>query len=152
MPIIKVIIPGIPIAKKRARSRGFGKPYNCQKREENQFILVAATQIKKKAPRTEPVALKCVFWFAVPKSASSSDKRTINDNSGAHIFRLDNCLKFVKDNLNNLAWEDDCQVASVECRKMYGAIPRTDIEIKWTERIRLEEAAGKRRTGNVCDL
>jgi len=141
MPIIKVTIPGIPIAKKRARSQRFGRPYNCQRREENQFIIQANTQIKKKAPRTEPVRIRCWFWFPIPKS---KDRRQIDENHGAHIVKPDgdNLIKFVKDCLNGLAWEDDCQVSSAEYHKLYGGDPRTEIEIEWLERIKIESMPG----------
>jgi len=144
VPVISVTIPGNPIAKERARSRGFCKPYNPQRREEDHFILLAAGQIRKKAPKDEPVTLRCVFWMPVPKSYSRTKIRTIDENGGAHVYKpdTDNLVKFVKDCLNGIAWHDDSQVWKVECRKLYGSIAKTDIEIEWSERVRIEKVPG----------
>ena len=144
MPIIEITIPGVPIAKKRARSKGFGRPYNCQRREEDQFKLLANSQIKQAAPKDEPVQLWCVFYFPVPKSKSKKDCRQIFDNHGAHVYKPDgdNLVKMVKDCLNGIAWHDDSQVWHADYRKLYGAVPRTDITIEWNERIRIETIPG----------
>lgn len=42
---------------------------------------------------------------------------------------LDNCVKLLCDALNGLAWRDDAQVVGMRVRKVYAAVPRTEVTI-----------------------
>ena len=136
MPIIKVHVPGKPIAKKRprfARRGNFVTTYNEQETEEGKFILLARQQIKEIAPVGAPVTLHCVFYFPIPKSTSKTKIREIENGRYAHVKKpdADNCLKFVKDCLNGVAWHDDSQVWTVTAAKVYGHEPATFLKISW---------------------
>lgn len=43
---------------------------------------------------------------------------------------LDNLVKFAKDCLNGVAWQDDSQVCELEAWKAYDEKPRTEIIIE----------------------
>lgn len=158
MPEIKVTIPGTPIAKKRPRFARRGKfvtTYNEQQTEEGKFILLAIQQIKEKAPQGVPVELICRFVFPVPKSLTKKAWREIVEQDYAHVKKPDgdNCLKFVKDCLNGVAWHDDSQVWFAECRKIYDEEARTELIIHWEDRINHTPVPGVMvRTGNVGDF
>ena len=130
---IKITIYGKPIAKKRPRffRRGnFVGTYNAQEMEEGFWMLEAKQQIKQKL--NGPVVLNAGFFFG-PLKSWSKKKRLEVDNGWQppHSKKpdLDNLIKFVKDCLNGLAWDDDSQVCKIEALKCYDKIARTDIEI-----------------------
>jgi Holliday junction resolvase RusA-like endonuclease len=114
-----IIIPGKPIAKKRPRFVRRGKfvgTYNCQETEEGRWILDAKQAITERAEAGTPVALKCWFIFDFPKSMSKKKRA-----GAVHTSKpdLDNCVKFVKDCLNGIAWHDDSQVVTLMAKKLY---------------------------------
>ena len=136
MPEINVTIAGAPIAKRRPRFARRGKfttTYSDQVTEEGKFIILAQQQIKRTAPQGKPVSLKCNFVFPFPASITKKAKREIEERDNAHVKRpdADNCLKFIKDCLNGIAWHDDSQVYAVQCWKIYGDRPRTELSIYW---------------------
>ena len=131
---MRIRIPGKPIAKKRPRFVRRGKfvgTYNEQETEEGKWILLARDQITEKISKPSAVHLECEFRMPIPKSTSK--KKTLEMHIGdiPHIKKpdLDNLIKFVKDCLNNLAWDDDSQVISIEAFKCYSNEPETIIEI-----------------------
>jgi len=131
--MIEIIIEGKPIAKKRPRFFRRGKhvgTYNDQKTEEGRFILLAKEQFKRN-PISGPIDLWLKFYMPIPKSTSKKNRELMNLGLIRHTKRpdLDNLIKFVKDCLNGLAWEDDSQVCRLEASKLYDDNPRTEIRI-----------------------
>ena len=131
---IEFTIYGKPIAKKRPRffRRGdFVGTYNPQETEEGLWMLEAKQQIPEKLEGA--LSLKAGFFFPPLKSWSKKMKTDVENGSNPlHIKKpdLDNLLKFVKDCLNGLAWNDDSQVCKIEAVKCYDRLTRTDIVIK----------------------
>ena len=131
---IEFTIYGKPIAKKRPRffRRGdFVGTYNPQETEEGLWMLEAKQQIPEKLEGA--LSLKAGFFFPPLKSWSKKMKTDVENGSNPlHIKKpdLDNLLKFVKDCLNGLAWNDDSQVCKIEAIKCYARLTRTDIIIK----------------------
>ena len=125
---IQLTIPGTPIAQKRPRFYRRGNyvgTYSEQETEAGKFIIQAKQSLNGYfIEQGKPIKLICVFVFPYPKSMSV--KKRIN---AVHTKRpdLDNCLKFVKDCLNGIAWHDDSQVVWVEASKQYGYEPKTEI-------------------------
>lgn len=130
-----VEVPGVPISKKRPRFFRRGAhvgTYNPQVTEEGRFMLVArdalgAIHYPKVADKGTPIRLTCHFVFPYPASMSKKLKATNPDHTKKPD--ADNCLKFVKDCLNGIAWHDDSQVYYVSAWKMYGETPKTVITI-----------------------
>lgn len=159
MPTIIVTIPGVPIAQKRPRFARRGKfftTYSDQATEAGRFLILAQQQIKEKAPRGVPVSLRCVFVFPIPKSTTKRALREMREVGFVHIKKPDasNCLKFVEDCLNGIAWHDDSQIWKTDTEKLYGTEPETEIMIAWNDGpINLPAIPGvKVRVGNVGDL
>ncbi len=144
MPEIIVSIPGTPIAKKRprfARKGKFVQTYSDQETEEGKWLSLFMASLDRATisdrpiiKKGIPVILSCNFVMPV---ISSMSKRTVREiEAGREILHVkkpdcDNCLKFVKDCLNSIAWADDSQVAKVEAKKFYGVEARTEITIRW---------------------
>ncbi len=131
--MIKLSIPGKPIAKKRPRfvSRGkFHKAYNDQETEEGRFLFDVKQQYKG-PPLEGPIHLCCWFEMYIPKSTSKKKQVKMATGQVEHTKRpdLDNLIKFVKDCLNGTAWKDDSQVVSIQAGKRYSETPQTVILI-----------------------
>lgn len=128
---MEIIIPSVPIAKKRPRffRRGnFVGTYNDQVTEEGRWILEAKGQILARIEG--PVRMEVDFVMPIPSTFRKGDRRRIDDGERMpHIKKpdLDNLIKFVKDCLNGLAWKDDSQVCKVSAQKFYGREPQTRI-------------------------
>ena len=135
-----IIIPGIPIAKKRPRFARRGKfvtTYSDQQTEEGRFYLEAKQQICCKALNGTPVHIKLTFEMPRPKSHYGTGRNAGKLKPSApeeHTSKpdLDNLIKFVFDCLNGLAWVDDTQVIGMSAEKIYAldGEPKTIIGIR----------------------
>lgn len=128
-----ISILGKPIAKKRPRfvRRGnYVGAYNDQETEEGKWILMAKSQINELIKRPTPIMLSCEFFMPIPKTTSRKRANMMRNGDIKHTKKpdLDNLVKFVKDCLNGLAWEDDSQVFYLTAFKRYGE-PQTIISI-----------------------
>lgn len=141
MKPIAIIIPGKPVAKARprfARRGEFTVTYKTDKEtaEEGKFVLLARETMAKAGhqgpiPRGTPVKITCAFMFEIPASFSKKRRKALNGQLHTKKPDLDNCIKFVKDALNRIAWEDDSQVCVYgPCVKRYAEIPGTLIIIE----------------------
>lgn len=132
--MINLIIKGKPLAKKRPRfvRRGkFVSAYNDQETEEGRFLW-EVTQQHKEPPVEGPIILSCHFRMPIPKSTSKKRQKLMLNNEIQHTKRpdLDNLVKFVKDCLNGICWNDDSQVWHLTASKVYGIEPLTLINIQ----------------------
>lgn len=136
--MIRLVIPGNPIAKKRPRFARRGKfvtTYNPQETEEGRFAIQAIQQIAHQDPGepiSGPISLRTRFDMPIPKSTSKKRATAMLCGNENHVKKpdLDNLLKFVKDCLNRIAWKDDSQVCMIEAYKRYSEHPKTIIEIE----------------------
>ena len=122
---MKIVIKGNPIAKKRPRFVRRGKfvgVYNDQETEEGRWLWEATHQIDRMYQGA--VKMECDFVFKRPKSHFGTGRNAGKLKLSAPVFHIqtpdaDNCLKFIKDCLNNHAYKDDSQVVSVAIRKRW---------------------------------
>ena len=134
---ITIVIHGKPIAKKRPRFARRGKyvaTINDQETEEGKFFLEARHKYDGN-PLQGALSLSVSFRMPRPKAHYGTGKNSSKLKLSAprhHTKKpdLDNLVKFVKDCLNNLAWEDDCQVVRLEAEKVYDDTPKTIIQIE----------------------
>jgi Holliday junction resolvase len=140
---ITLTIPGVPTPQARPRFFRRGDHVGTYKTEkqnaaENCFIARAKSQlIGTPAPieRGVPLAVKCWFVMPVPKSSTKKFRDRCRSEPVYHTKKpdADNLVKFVKDCLNGTAWHDDAQVAQIHGVKIYGAEPRTIVQIQVLE-------------------
>ena len=131
--MIKISIPGQPIAKARPRFARRGKfvsTYSPQATEEGLWILSAREQLKGK---TILGALKMDVVFYVERPKSHYGKKGVKLSAPAHPTGkpdLSNYVKFAEDCLNEcFFWEDDSYIIEINAKKLYSATPRTEIGI-----------------------
>lgn len=133
--MIELKIPGKPIAKKRPRFARRGKfvtTYNDQETEEGKFIAQVLQQIGNHKPIDGPVRLFCWFCMYIPASTSKKQRERMVGGYAKHAKRpdLDNLIKFVKDCLNGILWQDDSQIVSIQAHKVYAEEPMTKILVQ----------------------
>lgn len=133
--MIRIIVEGPPIAKKRPRFARRGKfvtTYNAQETEEGRFIVLAKDQVWKE-PIPGPLVMCAMFYMPMPKSMPKYKRKMAADGLLPHEKKpdLDNLLKFAKDCLNGIAYRDDSQVSfyGTPTGKRYDPRPRTEIRI-----------------------
>jgi len=135
--MLKIKIPGEPIAKKRPRFARRGKfvtTYNDQQTEEGKFIQQALFQIGKKEPLREPILIDMDFYKSRPKSHYGTGRNAGKIKKSSPRWPItkpdiDNYIKFVLDCLNGVAWTDDSLVVLTKAGKFYSEKPRTEISI-----------------------
>ena len=116
--VCRAIVDGEPVPYLRvARSRD-GRSYKPKKMKDAQDRI--GWKVKGDNVGLEPaageVAVHLDFFSAVTRGDRMKD--------------LDNCIKLVLDALNDIAWTDDRQVASIQARISRGAThPFTRIEV-----------------------
>lgn len=122
---MKIVIPGKPIGQARprfARRGKFVKVYNPQETEAGKALLLAMNQITKKY--TGPVVVSMLFEFQRPKSHFGTGRnagRLKESASHYHTIKPDtsNCVKFIEDILNGVAWDDDKQIFELRAKKSW---------------------------------
>jgi Holliday junction resolvase RusA-like endonuclease len=137
--MMRILIPGKPIAQNRPRFARRGKfvtTYSDQETEAGRFFLLAREQINRKMPGA--VKLSAVFRFKRPKSHYGTGKNSTTIKQGSPIFHTkkpdtDNLIKFILDCLNSLAWDDDCQIVEIRAIKAYAEVEETEILISEVE-------------------
>ncbi len=141
-----ILIPGKPVAKARprfARRGNFTVTYKPDKEtaEEGKFILLTRAEMAKLGmsgpiPTGTPVKITCSFMFPIPASWSKKKREALKGELHTKKPDLDNLVKFVKDAMNRVAWEDDSQVCVYgPCVKRWAEKPCTIIVIEALEPI-----------------
>lgn len=144
MPSLQCVIPIVPAAQKRSRSRAFrNRAGNMvatnykdpkQRAYEDTFRSLLLGKVPDGCPVRGPVSISVTAVMPVPKSWSK--KRTIDAIEGrvAHTSKpdVDNLIKQM-DCLTGTLWIDDAQIVSMTARKRYGQIPRWEISAEWEE-------------------
>lgn len=131
--MIKLTMPGVPVAKQRARvtRRGFAfTPAKTVHYETyiKELFVIAYPDFE---PLTGPVEVNIRAYFLIPKGTSRKNQELIE----AGIIRrdkrpdADNIFKIL-DALNGLAYQDDGQIVFASVEKLYSSIPRLEIKIE----------------------
>ena len=135
--VIKITVPGDPVAKGRPRFTRTGHSYTPPKTKqfENLVRLAYTLQQPDRDPAEGPIELTVRVYFAIPTSWSKKKQEAAATEQMKKISKpdLDNCLKAVQDGLNGVAWKDDAQVTDTHSSKRYSKRPRVEIEIKTEE-------------------
>ena len=132
--MIRLTIPGVPVAKQRARvtRRGFAFTPAKTVHYETYIQELFAVQYPGFRPMAGPLGLKIWAYFPIPKGTS---KRTRELMEAGFIRRdkrpdWDNLGKAVSDALNGLAYVDDGQIVSAFIEKRYSERPRLEVELE----------------------
>jgi Holliday junction resolvase RusA-like endonuclease len=140
--LIKIVIPGAPRGKGRARSRIVrtkeGKQFVSQytpaqtRSEEGAVRMFAQLAMEGEPPIEGPIELRIAAYFPVPPSWSKKRGAMALRGEIMHVGRpdLDNVVKLVSDGMKAIVWRDDSQVVTLSAWKKYDLLPRVVIEIR----------------------
>lgn len=128
---MKIIIPGIPVAKGRPRVSRWGT-YTPEKtvNYENLVKLSYMQQVNEK-PLDGALTMELDLYFPIPKSYTKKKKIQIEVGELKYMKKpdIDNCIKSILDALNGLAFTDDNQIYKVTATKNYSKDPRAEVRI-----------------------
>lgn len=138
--MLKITIPGNPIAKKRPRFARRGKfvtIYSDQETEEGKAFLQIKEQVNGHKPFEGAVSVRSVFYMPRPKNHFGTGRNDGKLKPSAPKYHtkkpdIDNLIKFYYDIMNVLVWEDDAQVVSESSEKKYcrpGEQPGIEIDV-----------------------
>lgn len=128
--MLRIVIPGQPIATGRARFAN-GVTYTPQRTRTWQGIArtAAAEALGSAPPLAAPLTLDVTFYMPVPQSWPSWKREAAIEGRIVPAGKpdMDNLLKNVEDAFNKVVWNDDTQVCETIARKRYAESPRTDV-------------------------
>lgn len=129
--MIRLIIPGEPVAKARPRVTKWGA-YTPEKTKNYETLVRELYIIQHGQTLLEgELEVKIKAYFTIPKSTSKKRKALMVSKDIRPIKRpdLDNVMKSVTDALNEIAYKDDSQIVSATVSKYYSEEPRVEVEI-----------------------
>jgi Holliday junction resolvase RusA-like endonuclease len=131
--MIKLTIPGIPVAKARPRVGRNGHAFTPQKTVNYESLVQHSYMDQAEGQKLEgPLLIKIDFYFPIPKSYTKKRKEKIGLLKELHTKKpdIDNCIKSITDALNKFAYNDDSQIVRITAAKNYTQKePRAEIEI-----------------------
>ncbi len=133
--VIRITIPGDPVAKGRPRfssQGGFARAYTPGKTRSYEARLAEAGRDAMAGREPLQGPLSVVMHVRLPIPASWPKTRRAGALAGSKLPTsrpdADNYLKCV-DALNGIVWVDDGQICDVRVVKVYDASPRVDVEV-----------------------
>jgi Holliday junction resolvase RusA-like endonuclease len=129
--MIKLIVPGEPVAKARPRWAQWGiytpkKTVNYEMQIRERF----ATVYPRFVPFSEALRVEMIAYMGIPISQSQKKKALMKSGKIRPVKRpdIDNILKVI-DALSGIAFRDDRQIVEAEMKKFYSNQPRLEIRI-----------------------
>lgn len=155
-PIAEFDVPCLPVSWKRPTPGGGGKAYTDagDAAHRNAVALIAQSKRTRMAQKGEAVRLTVVFVLPTPKGASPAEAEQMIALSrvlptGAPD--LDNLVKGIQDAMSGIVYADDAQVCSYRIDKIYGAEPKTLIQVDVMHPAALTPADGPPTTRPITD-
>ena len=144
--MIRLTVYTIPLGKARARPSRMGNggikmytPKNTVDFENTIALAYQSACRDNMRGRNVPIKLTATFYMPIPKSASKKLKASMAGMWHTKKPDTSNITKSVEDALNRLAYDDDSQIAWLDCKKVYGEPPRLELEFtelteRWNEK------------------
>lgn len=136
--MIRFTIPGVPVAKGRARigRTRSGQPIAFtpgKTRSYEALVALAAQQAMQGQapfPKEQALFLRVDAYLPVPASWSRKKRQQALDGAIRPSARpdLDNYIKATLDGLNGILFADDSSIVQIWAAKMYGDVPRLVVE------------------------
>ena len=134
--ILKVTIPGAPVAQGRPRfSNVHGYPMAYESKKCRDYKLYAAMIIQD-AWQSKPIdgyfMVTIDVYLELPKSWSKKEKnRALSGLVRPGKPDLDNYAKSLLDACNKVVWNNDSQVVSLIISKWYDIVARAELEVNF---------------------
>ena len=141
--VVKITVYGEPVPKARARTvtnitpRGKKKTHSYTPEKtsihEQKIALVYKSVYRGfRFPDDVPLAFYVNVFLKIPKRTAKQRREAMlagEIRPVGHVGDVDNFAKCAADALLKIAYEDDCQIVEMTCRKFYSDTPRTEITI-----------------------
>ena len=131
--VIAFSIPGITVAKGRARTLKSGRSYTPAKTANYAARVAAIGKLAMgDAPPVEgPLSLSLIVHLPIPASWSRAKRESALKGAVWPVSRpdVDNYAKNILDALNGVVWADDSAVVSLTCTKVYSDDPRAVVRV-----------------------
>jgi len=124
--IVVYVIPGNPIPLARARIN-HKSMYDSQRNEKLVARVNLRNQHEDKPLFTGPLLLDITFYMPIVKSRAKQYDKILNTYD-FYKPDLSNLIKYVEDVANEILYDDDCLIAKINAKKIYGE-PRTEFTI-----------------------
>lgn len=122
--IIKFIIPGVPVAKARARITKAGFAYTPAKTLQwENWIKFVAYKHKPKILLDCPLEIDTIFYLPKPKSRKKHKYPDVKPDG-------DNLEKSIFDAMESIMYTNDSRIVKKSFIKLYDENPRVEITIK----------------------
>ncbi|MEH1647567.1 RusA family crossover junction endodeoxyribonuclease [Pediococcus pentosaceus] len=131
--MIRLTIPGEPVAASRPQVPRFGSPY--YKEPYNTYKKTVRKIIEKQYTDKvilEPLYVQIKFYRSVQKSVSKVERRRrlLGVHRPTMKPDIDNLFKAVTDACTGIVWKDDNQIVSTKSDKFYSEEPRVEIYVE----------------------
>ena len=137
MTAIRIDIPGVPVAKGRARTStrgGFVRHYTPAKTVSYDSTVAAAglSAMGLRSPLGGALRVELVVCVPIPASWSKTRRAAAVAQAVHPIGRpdVDKFMKSVLNGLNGIAWIDDSQIVSASGCKRYSVVPGVSVNIE----------------------
>lgn len=137
---VAFLVPGKPVGKGRPRAAKRGKHITLYTPEataiyESTVALVASQAMAGQPLITAPVDVVMRIMLPVPASWSNRKRDAALGGSLIPTTKpdMDNVIKAIFDAINGVVWGDDTQVADLQVRRRYGAVPGVSVIISALE-------------------
>ena len=129
---MKIIIPGIPIAKGRPRLGRHGTYTPTKTVNYENLVQYCYMDQAEGVKLAGPIRMEIQLLFPIPKSYSKKQVELIKAKGMVYTKKpdLDNCIKSITDALNHFAYDDDSQIVEMRALKRYTVDePRAEVVI-----------------------
>lgn len=130
--MIKLVIPGKPVAKARARITKWGS-YTPEKTVNYETLIKELYIINHPGVRLSGMLeLDMEAYFPIPKATSKKNRLLMLSGGIRPTVKpdIENIYKIIADALNGLAYDDDKQIVSGSMDKYYSEDPRVEIYVR----------------------
>lgn len=139
--IVRFVVPGIPVAKGRARSRiarnaagqEFVQHYTPPetKKYEKQVAIEAKLAMRGRRPVDGAISIVVNAFYPIPASWPQWRRRDARIGVLVPIVKpdWDNIGKACSDAMNNVVYGDDAAIVDATVRKRYSVDPRVEISV-----------------------
>ena len=130
--MIRLTIPGQPIAKGRPRVTNRGTYTPKRTRDYEKFIRALALHEIGAVLYEGPLAVRVIASYRIPQSWTKARQRAAEDGTCQHTIKpdVDNACKSVLDALNGVFWIDDAQIVRLTVEKLYSRVPAVTVEVR----------------------
>lgn len=133
--MITFTVYGEPQGKGRPKFTMTGHAYTPERTKSYEAEIVAAfrrefpdfVRWEKGVPLK--VRIKAIYGVPVSDSKAKRERKLTGAIRPTKKPDADNIEKAILDAINGIAWKDDAQVVDLRTVKVYGAVPRVEVEI-----------------------